>query len=164
MPTISILKSRLASLDTSNWPREGRFQDTPARLPQHADGLHVHLGLGEGIVDVGLLSCPSKILSDHLRLRNPWLPTQRPKLRDIREDVAGIADAVETGQLGLDGDSRGLNDQLGELTHGHATVATDVEDLVVGPTIVQHKEVGLHHVVDGDVVALLLTVLVDDGG
>src|SRR4030042_2376508 len=49
---------------------------------QNAHRLHVHLSLGEGLVEVGLLSCPSKILLDHLRLGKPWLPHQRPKLRD----------------------------------------------------------------------------------
>src|SRR4030042_6348390 len=65
---------------------------------QDARRLHVRLSLAEGLAEVGLLDRPGEILLDHLQLGNPRLPTQRPQLRDVGEDVAGVADAGRAGK------------------------------------------------------------------
>src|ERR1700675_3692487 len=115
-PTLNIWKSACRRSRPPAAPARRRTEDRRAptcgpQLPepgspraaahptQHASGLYGGPGLGKAVLEVGLLSQPGEILPDHLPLRDLWRPAKRPKLRDIREDVARISDAVEAREL-----------------------------------------------------------------
>ena len=69
------------------------------RLPQHARRRHHVLSRRERIVEVRLLRCPLQVLAHHLRLAHLRLPAERAQARDVGEDVARVAQAVDAAGI-----------------------------------------------------------------
>ena len=67
------------------------------RPPDHAKGAHPRVGLGEYSVQAFDLFQPRGVLLDRFGRRTAGFPAQRPQGADVRQDVAGIAEAVLPG-------------------------------------------------------------------
>src|SRR5262249_60002212 len=110
------------------------------------------VGLGQHPVQAVHALEPGRIGGDGIGRGVPRVPAQRPEGADVRQDVARVAEAV------LAGDHAGLvgavvtHHDVGELPGRDRLAAADVEDLPGGALVRQHEAVGVHYVVDVDVV------------
>ena len=127
-------------------------------------GAHPRVGLGEYSVQAFDLFQPRRVLRDRLGRRTAWFPAQRPQGADVGQDVAGIAEAVLPGHRAWLGRAVLAHDDVGEFPRGDRGAAADVENPADGPVVLQDQHVGVHDVVDVDVVADGPAVLVKGRG
>lgn len=84
--------------------------------------------------------------------------------RDVGNAVAGVALAIGAGDVGGEVFSaQDVGQGQGDVFNGCADSAADVEGLIISFRFFHGEDVGPYDVVDGDEVARLFTVFVDDG-
>lgn len=84
--------------------------------------------------------------------------------RDVGNAVAGVALAIGAGDVGHEVFSaQDVGQGQGDVFDGCADSAADVEGLVISFGFFHGEDVGPYDVVDGDEIARLFAVFVDDG-
>ena len=91
------------------------------------------------------------------------LPAQRPQGADVGQDVPGVAEAVFSGHYARLAGPVLAHHDVREFPGGDRPAASDVEDPPGGAVVRQHEHVGVHDVVDVDVVADRGAILVEVG-
>ena len=77
--------------------------------------------------------------------------------------MPGIAEPVFTGYHGRLAGAVLAHDDVGKFPGGDGAATSDVEDTPGGAPVRQHQDVGVHYVVDVDVIADRAAVLVKRG-
>ena len=136
------------------------FTRPPLLTAHHAQRAHLRVGLGQHPVQAVHALEPFGVGSDRVGRGVLRLPAQRPQRADVGQDVPGVAEPVLAGHRGRQVGAVLAPHDLGELPGGDRLAAADVEHPAHRALVRQHQHVGVHHVVDVDVVADVAAVLV----
>src|ERR1700677_3607521 len=93
----------------------------------------------------------------------PRFPAQCLQSRDVREDVASVAEAVLAGHRPRLGRSVLAHHDVREFPGGYRPAAADIEHSPHGAVVRQYEHIRIDDIVDVDVITDRRTVLVEDG-
>ena len=131
-------------------------------LPDDPEGTHPRVGVGQHPVQALHALKPRGVRRHGPGWRAPRFPAQLPQRADIGQAVPRVAEAVVPGHHSRLVRPILAHDDVREFPGGDRLTAANVEDPPGGAIVPEHQHIGVHHVLDVDVIPDRLAVLIKD--